>query len=85
MQDCNEGLEDLGGVDTGVEPSLHVPLLITDEPALQLGEMGEGGHKLLLDILGTAAVPQGIAVSVGCAGSWALSSSGHRVGTFLVE
>ena len=69
----------------GVEPSLHVPLLITDEPALQLGEMGEGGHKLLLDILGTAAVPQGIAVSVGCAGSGALSSSGHGVGTFLVE
>ena len=75
----------MGGVDTGVEPSLHVPLLITDEPALQVGEGGKSGDELCLDIPGLSAVSKGIAVSFGSAGSWALSSSGHRVGTFLIE
>ena len=56
MQDCNENLEDLGGAGSGIEPGPHVALLISDEPALQLGEMGEGGQKLLLDISGTGAV-----------------------------
>ena len=56
MQDCNENLEDLSGAGSGIEPGPHVSLLISDEPALQLGEVGEGGDKLLLDISGTGAV-----------------------------
>ena len=78
--DEDEGIDDVAGLGFFTAAGLALDV---EEPLVEEGIGGEGGKEGFLDALGCEAVSQAVSVSFGCAGSGALSSSGHGVVTFF--